>query len=117
MLNVILPVVLKVALAPLAKVAVGALGPAIRSLAPYNLTEAQVSTIFGLVGQRFAGKTPVYPVMGLLIASDVKDMVEGLHEATVALMAEYAIPLTAAQSEQILTAVAARMSSRAPVVA
>lgn len=107
--------VLRVALAPVAKALVGALGPVFRSIKSMGLTERSTATVFALVAAKFRGESPVAPGLDTLTADEVADLADGLFEATKALMTEYGITfLTDAQCGTILTAVAARMDEKFP---
>lgn len=119
-MNLFIATLLRVALTPISKAVVGALGPVIRSIAGFGLSPASIGLLFGFVAARFKGETPKFVALDALSADDVADLATGLHDATKALMAEYQlVVLTDAQVATILTAVGTRIQQKmapAPLV-
>jgi len=110
----IINVLLSVALQPVTKALVAALGPSIRQLQQFNLNVTDLTAIVAKVGELALGKTPTYSPVGLLTADEQKDIVEALHATMKALMTSYGVALTDAQVGKLLEAVAARLTEKFP---
>lgn len=113
-MQVLLSLLLRVALQPIANLVTALLGPTLRSLQPYGLKAGDLAQVLALVGELYAGRTPVFPVMGQLSATEVQDVAEAVHELLKSLTTEYGIVLTADQSSKVLAAVSARIQTKFP---
>lgn len=116
-MNGIVSLLLRIALADIAKGIVAALSPTLRAVQAYNLQPADLAAVFGHVATLAKGATPTYGPLAHMAAEDVKDLAEALYGLLKSLLTEYGVALTNDQIGTLLAAVVARVQVKFPAAA